>query len=453
MKKLLPKKIISLSLHLQKPLYVVGGAVRNFLIDGSLSTDIDIAGAIDVEQFTLALENVGLHKTAIYKRTGTVKFVDGIYNCEFTSFRKEKYVGGFHLPQHTEFTDNIEEDALRRDFKCNAIYYDIKNDKIVDVLGGVEDVENKVIDTVCEPEKVFCSDGLRLMRLARFSGQLNFKPTDKVIQSAKKYANNILDISPERIYTELKMILQSDCKYPFSDAKGHYTALKILDETRVLDKIIPELTKGREMAQRVDYHKYDVLEHSIKTVLYSPPSVRLGALLHDVGKPFCFFRDGRYYCHGVEGERIAECVLKRLKADKDTIKKVKFLVREHMVDLDCSMSEKKVRKFIVKNYDNFEDLMALKQADFSAGLEQDGFAPTVQKWRKIIDKMKNDGTPFTLKELNISPMDLMEIGYLGRDIGIKMQELFDYAVLYPENNQRETLVSIATLKNQNKKIK
>ena len=306
MNKILPKNLISLAKEFDKPLYLVGGAVRNYLIDHSLSSDLDICAAIPMEQFVEGAKNCGFIISATYKRTGTVLFVDKNNHYEYTTFRKERYVGGVHTPEYTEFTEDITEDAKRRDFKCNAIYYDIKNQQIIDVLGGVEDIKNKRLDTVQEPDKVFCSDGLRLMRLARFTGELNFKPTDSVIEGARKYSDNILDISPERIYAELKLILGSDSKYPFSDPMGHYNALKVLDETRVLDKIIPELTAGRGMAQRADFHKFDVLEHSLKSVLYSKKEIRLGALLHDIGKPFCFLKNGRYHGHADEGEKIAK---------------------------------------------------------------------------------------------------------------------------------------------------
>ncbi len=443
MKNILPKNLIDLANLMPKPLYVVGGAVRNFLIDGSLSTDIDLAGAISTANFIEVLNGFGIRESAVYPRTGTVMFSDGVYRYEYTAFRRDKYSGGEHLPEQTEFTEDINEDALRRDFKCNAVYYDVKKDKIIDLLGGVEDIKNKTLSTVCEPDKVFSVDGLRLMRLARFAGELNFKPTYEVIQSAKKYADNILDISPERVFNELKMILVSNCKYTFSDPIGHYNALKILDHTRVLDKIVPELTEGRGMVQRADFHKYDVLEHSIRTVLYSHPSIRLGALFHDIGKPFCFLRDGYYYHHFDEGERIAERVLKRLKADKATISQVKFLVREHMVDLDCSMSEAKVRKFLVKHHERLDELRWVKQADFRASLEIESTAPTIVKWKKIYDKMIAEGTPFTLKDLKITAGDLVSIGYKDKWIGKELKSLFDYAVLHPDKNNHENLVGLA----------
>jgi tRNA nucleotidyltransferase (CCA-adding enzyme) len=186
-----------------------------------------------------------------------------------------------------------------------------------------------------------------------------------------------------------------------------------------------------------------VLEHSLRCVLYSDKSIRLASLLHDIGKPFCFRRDGYYYHHFEEGEKIAERVLKRLRADNDTIKKVKFLVKEHMVDLDCSMKENKVRRFIVKNREMLNALLLVKQADFRASLEIDERAPTLIKWGRIIDKMNKDGTPFTLKELKISSGDLMEMGYVGQNIGKELNKLWDFAVLNPHDNERERLLKVA----------
>lgn len=443
MRRIFEKNLIGLAEVLDKPLYAVGGVVRNYLINGSVSDDVDLAAAITTEELIPCLNAAGFTVAAEYKRTGTVMFTDGKRKYEFTSFRSEKYIGGEHTPKETEFTEDINADALRRDFKCNAIYYDLKNGRIVDPLDGVKDVKHRVLDTVTDAEKVFSHDGLRLMRLARFAGELNFAPTPAVLIAAEKFADNIKEISPERIYAELIRILQSDKKYPFSDKEGHYTGLKILDNTRVLDRIFPELTEGRGMVQRADFHRYDVLEHSLRSMLYADSSVRLAALLHDIGKPFCFKRDGYYYMHFADGERIAEQALRRLKADNLTIKQVKFLVREHMVDLDCSMKESKVRRFIVKNFDTLEQLLFVKQADFRASLEIDSVAPTLIKWGRIYDKMKTDGTPFSLKELKINAKELIDIGYKSADIGKELKKLFDEAVAHPEKNDKDTLLDMA----------
>ena len=444
MKSILDKNLISLANSLTKPLYVVGGAVRNFLIDKSCAEDVDLAAAISADEFKNALSAFGFETVAEYKHMGTVVFQGYGKKYEYTAFRREKYRdGGEHIPFETEFTEDIKEDAERRDFKCNAVYYDIAKGKIVDLLGGVKDIKNKVLDTVISPEKVFCSDGLRLLRLARFAGELNFKPTLEVMSAATKYAKNIDYIVPERIYTELVKILHSDRKYAFSDKDGHYTGLKILDHTRVLDRIFPELTEGRGMAQRADFHRYDVLEHSLRTVLHANYTVRFSALLHDVAKPLCFKRDGKYYKHDIDGERLAESILKRLKADNSTIKKVKFLVRSHMVDLDCEMKEDKVKLFMARNFELLKELLYVKQADFRASLENDQTSPTLIKWGKIYWEMCKSGTPFSLKELKINAEDLIAIGYKGAEIGKELKRLFEFAVVNEKANEYSLLLETA----------
>ncbi len=433
-----------LSENLERPLYAVGGIVRNFLINGESSTDIDLSGGIPTEKFLEMAKAIGFTICAEYPRTGTVVIgIDG-ERFEYTQFRKETYeLGGKHTPTAVEFTDDIVLDAKRRDFKCNAVYYDIKNDKIVDPLGGVEDIKNRVLDTVVSPDEVFSHDGLRLMRLARFSGELNFSPTDDVLSSAKNNANNIKDISPERIYEELKRILVCDKKYSFSDCRGHYNALKILDRIRVLDKIMPELTAGRGMKQRADFHNYDVLEHSLKAVLYAEPQVRLSALLHDVGKPYSMNKFKKFHTHNIDGKPIARDILNRLKVDNETKEQVLFMVTEHMKDLDLKMGENKVRKYIVKNYHRIGELFMIKQADFSACKDDTSECPTIKKWKDIIIKMKSEGAPLTKKELAVTATDLMGVGLKGKEIGETLNELHMHAVVNPQDNEREKLLRLA----------
>ena len=444
MRKIFAKNLIELAEKLDKSLYVVGGMVRNYLIDEYVSDDVDLAAGITVEELIPFLNESGFKVVAEYKRTGTVNFSDGVNRYEYTAFRKEKYLGGEHVPSVTEFTEDINEDALRRDFKCNAVYYDLKNDEYVDPLGGIEDIKNKVLDTVTLPDKVFSNDGLRLMRLARFSGELNFTPTEAVMEAAKKHAKNIKEISPERIYSELLRILHADEKYSFSDPQGHYTGLKILDKTTVLDGIFPELTDGRNMAQRADFHKYDVLKHSLRCVLYANKKVRLAALLHDVGKPFCKLRDGNSYEHPAEGANLAKEILTKLKAPKKLTDEVCALVLWHMYDFDCKTNENKLRRFFVAHYTILEKLLLLKQADFSACADDTSPAPTCVKWRKLLQKMQAEHAPLTLKELAISGNDLLMLEVPPYRIAEFLRRLLTHAVCFPKDNEKTRLLRLAS---------
>lgn len=440
MKVILPEQLKKLAENCPSDLFVVGGYVRNFLINGSISADLDIAAAMSAEQIAKAANACGFKVVAEYKRTGTVVIFDGERKYEYTRFRTDSYErGGKHTPENTDFTDDIALDAHRRDFKCNAVYYDINKDEIVDPLCGVADIKNKVLDTVLNPETVFCSDGLRLMRLARFAAELGFTPTVGALAGAKKYAENIKDIAPERIFDELKKILVADGKYPFSDPNGHYTGVKILEKIGVFDILFPELAAGRGITQRADFHKYDVLEHTFRTLLYADKDIRLAALLHDVGKPYCMQNFGKFKAHAEYGALIAADILKGLKADKKTTEKTVFLVKNHMFDLKNSEPDCTVRLFIAENQDYFYSLTKLKQADFSACKDDLSVCPTVLKWTEIYEKMQKDGTPFSLKDLKITPAYLVEIGFKKREIGEELKRLYEYAVMTPFANDAEIL--------------
>ncbi len=448
MKPISSEKLYELARVLEKkegaPLYIVGGAVRNYLVSGIAEGDLDIASAVSAESFAALAEEFGFDVVAFYKRTGTAVIKAGDEKYEYTAFRKERYSsGGGHTPVATAPTFDIEEDARRRDFKCNAVYYDIYRGEITDVLGGVEDIKNKILDTVKTPEEVFKSDGLRLMRLARLAGELDFKVTEEGMAAAKKYSSNIEDVSPERIFDELKRILAADGKYAFSDKAGHYTGLKILSETLVLDKIIPELTAGRGMEQRADYHKYDVLEHSLRAVYYAEEKVRLAALLHDVAKPFCKINYGEYYGHADVGAKMTARILGGLRADKKTIRETTFLVGAHMEDLDCKERERKVRCFIAENYPLIPQLLLLKQADYSASKDDTSESPTVKRWREILEKMQSDGTPFSVKDLKITAKDLIEAGYSGDEIGKELNKLLELCRESPAKNDAKLLAKKA----------
>ena len=426
-----------------KPLYIVGGYVRGMLIDGVPSHDVDLAGPITSGEFLRALSETGFNVRAESHRTHTVMFTDDNgAKYEFTSFRKEVYPeGGGHSPEFTEFTEDIREDALRRDFKCNAVYYDIKNGEIVDPLKGVWDIKYKILDTVKEPAKVFESDGLRLLRLARFSAELDFTPTEDVIKAATLYADNIKDISGERIYDELCRMLVSDTRFPYSDKAGHYHSLKMCQKIGVLKYIFPEISLGEGLPQRKDFHKYDVLEHSFRALLYSDPSVRLAALLHDVGKSVVYLRDGMYHFHAKEGVRVARERLSALKAPKRVIEDTCWLILWHMYDLKVDEPDHDVKRFIASNYEKIDRLLLLKEADIKAS-SVDLVPLTVVRWKKLIAEMQQSLTPLALKELAVDGEDLEKLGLRGRLVGVTLKRLFEMTLDDPSLNKKETLIEI-----------
>ena len=445
MRHLLPQNLLSLAKACPTPLYVVGGSVRDFLANLPPKNNVwdwDICAPMPAETFISIAKQCRFTVLSVYKRTGTVKLKDeqGI-DYEYSCFRSDKYVRGVHTPVETFFTGDITLDARRRDFTANAVYYDIKKDAFVDPLNGIAAIKEKRLSTVAPADKVFGEDGLRLMRLCRQAATLGFTPDTECVNGAKANVSLIEDISPERIFTELTAILQADEKYGVNN--GHYCGLKWLDEIGVLQKILPELHAGKNMAQRPDFHKYDVLEHSFRAAMYAPKQWRLAALLHDVGKPFCELRDGTSYAHPDEGARIAGEILTRLKAPKRCITQTQTLISLHMYDLDGKVGENKLRRFFAAHYPHLTPLMAIKQADFSACKDNLSVAPTVQKWQTLLAKLQAENAPLTVKQLALSGKDLADAGFPAPLLSDILQGLLAHTVCNPQDNEKARLLKLA----------
>ncbi len=444
MRKVLPEIFLKLADGCKSPLYLVGGSVRDCLDGLPLfeNADWDIAAACSEEELTAAAEKAGFAVRAVYPRTGTVKLTgeNGV-SCEFTRFRHDTYRAGVHAPAEVTFTDDLAVDATRRDFCCNAVYYDIRADRFVDPLGGIGDIRAKKLRTVAPAEKVFGEDGLRLMRLARQAAQTGYTPDEECMAGAKSHAKLIGDIVPERVFRELMLLLHADEKQ--NDCTAPYRGLRILKETDVLKEILPELAAGDGMAQNARFHDHDVLEHSLRTVLYAPPAVRLAALLHDVGKPYCMLENGNYHGHEIEGARIARDILTRLKAPAAVTERVSLLVRLHMRDLDLKMKENKVRRELVLYYPFLDEFFAVKQADYSACKDDLSEAPTVVKWKEILSRMRREGVPFSLKELAVNGADVQSAGVPAKNTADVLHALLLDCAADGARNDRKRLLKLS----------
>ncbi len=441
MKNFLPQNLIALANRCKEPLYLVGGSVRDFLRGRMITarTDFDLSSPMEEDALLSAAEECGFLVKSVYRNTGTVKLQDpqGV-GYEFTRFRSDKYVRGVHSPSEIVFTEDIATDARRRDFCANAVYYEIKKGEFADPLGGIADIHHKILRTVAPASKVFGEDGLRLMRLARIAAQTGFSPDEECLAGAKEHCALIRDIVPERVFSELMLLLHADEK------EGDvYRGLCILRDTGVLKEILPELALGEGMLQRPQFHDHDVLEHSLRCAMYAPSEVRLAALLHDVGKPFCLLRDGNYHAHAEEGERIARDILVRFKAPKRVTEEVCALVRLHMRDYNLEMREGKLRREFVENYPLLPKLFLIKQADYSACKDDLSEAPVLKKWRALLEKMKGEGVPFTLSELAVKGDDLLAVGVPPQEVGNTLKELLLFCAEDGRRNTRVTLLKRA----------
>lgn len=419
--------------------YVVGGYVRNALC-GFGNTDIDIAGPMPAQALKLPPRT---SMTMINHRMGTAQIIHDDVRYEYTPFRVEVYdKGGEHTPVQVYFTSDMLADAQRRDFTCNAIYYDVKNDELVDPLGGIRDCEAKILRG-CH-KRVFESDGLRLLRLVRQAAQLGFKIEGETAMTAKANAKNLADITTERKRAELDKILCADTANGIANAQ--YRGLKLLKQFDLWQYLIPEMLELDGLEQPSDFHKYDVLEHSLRAACYVPPniSLRLAALLHDIGKGFCMRNFGNFHGHERSSEITARIVLNRLRYPKDIVDQVSRLCRLHMYDMRGDAKDSKVRLFVAKNYDILDKLVTLIRADKRAtGMADLDEINAPHRFEKVREQMISEGTPILKRTLKISGKDLADMGFEGAAISAAIETLWRECVVNPSLNNSEWLHKMA----------
>jgi len=299
-----------------------GGCVRDRAL-GKKPKDFDIATDANPETVL-----------KLFKRTIPVGVAFGVIlvvlegeTFEVATFREEgAYDDGRH-PNQVVFS-NLEKDAKRRDFTVNGMYFDIQKEAIIDLVGGQEDLQKKMIRTIGDPEERFLEDHLRMMRAIRFAVQLDFKIDPLALEAIKKHAPKIKQVSQERIRDEFSKILTSE-----NPARG----LRLLDETGLLKEFLPEIEKMKGVEQPMEYHpEGDVFVHTLLLLegLQNPEiELAMGALLHDVAKPATFQRAPdriRFHGHDVLGAQMSKEICKRLCFSNDQTELIASLVAEHL---------------------------------------------------------------------------------------------------------------------------
>lgn len=433
-------------------LYLVGGFVRNSII-GISGGDVDVCSAATPDEAMDIARAAGLTIVPKAAELGTVELhlrMDGQrYIFEHTTFRSDVYPeGGQHRPSRVAFTDDIEQDARRRDFTANAMYIEIGMERYIDPTGsGMEDTRGRVLRAAAaDPDITIRDDGLRIMRMARFAAELGFSVAPELIACAQRRVSVLADISAERKRDELKKILLADTKYPsIAGADAHVHGLSLLMEAGALPFVLPALCEGAGVKQKEQYHKYDVLWHNIHACGAAPPilSVRLAALLHDVGKPRTVEKQGDMLGHEIIGEEIAREALTTLRFDNATIGEVLPLIRWHMFDLEGKAKPMTIRRRAVKlGRENFERLIAIRRADFIGSGRITGTVESADRWQKELDRMVAQKVPWSIGELEVTGEDVMRELSLKPSpaVGRVLEALHSDCVSNPSLNRRDLLL-------------
>ncbi len=306
-------------------IYLVGGCVRDIKM-AKTPKDYDFATALEPDDIELHIKARGKKAYNIGKKFGTVGMkIDG-QMVEITTFRSEEYHEGSRKPK-VEYLTDIIQDLSRRDFTMNAMAMN-REKKLIDPFGGKLDILEKTIKAVGIPKHRFKEDPLRMLRAARFVGQLGFTIENTTETSITRASMNILKVSRERWVLEMDKIL-------LSEHVGE--ALDILAKTRLLNFMIPELSLQVGYDQNSPYHEFTLWEHTKNVVKGLPKDLdlRWAGLLHDIAKPFVRTdkKDrSNYLCHDILGAEIVEKVARYLKWSNDRREKVIDLVLHHLED-------------------------------------------------------------------------------------------------------------------------
>lgn len=351
-------------------LYLVGGSVRDALM-GRLGHDLDLTTSARPDEIERLLKKVSREVWDIGKAFGTVGCnVEGGWVVEVTTFRADTYREDSRKPD-VAFGDTLEGDLVRRDFTVNAMAVDVRTRRFVDPHHGLQDLTEGVLRTPGTPEQSFSDDPLRMMRAARFTSQLGFRPAPEVIGAMHAMADRIDIISAERVRDELSKLV-------LTDRPRH--GLNVFVATGLADRVLPELPALRLELDEHHRHK-DVYEHSL-TVLdqtialekqrgHAPDLVlRLAALLHDIGKPATRrFEDGgkvSFHHHDVVGAKMARKRLRTLHFSNDEVKHICQLVELHLRFHgygEGDWTDSAVRRYVRDAGDQLERLHILTRAD------------------------------------------------------------------------------------------
>jgi poly(A) polymerase len=345
--------------------YVVGGSVRDFLLSHE-TKDHDIAtSAAPDEIHRLFPESV-----TVGKQFGVLKVPvgEGKPMLEIASFRKDLDYKDHRRPAGILIAGPAE-DAKRRDFSINALFFDPKTSRILDTVEGVEDLRRRVIRAIGDPPERFREDALRLLRAVRFATRLGFKLDPDTAEAIRSRARLIAKVSSERIRDELTAMWTGPAPAD---------AVRYLSELGLLPHVLPELEALRGLKQPVTYGEEkpgDVLKHTLRVLdalvrqnRARGPALAWAALLHDIGKPAAAKRSGgrNFNGHEIDGAALARRVGARLKMPGDQIDTIAALVEDHLKFKDVfQMREATLQRLIRRPH--FEALLALHRADATAG--------------------------------------------------------------------------------------
>lgn len=391
--------------------YFAGGAVRDELM-GLPAHDIDIATAAKPEEIEALFPKVYDRGRAF----GVMAVLSGEHEYEIATFRNDIGTTDHRRPEKVEFT-SAEVDAKRRDFTINGLFYDPQKAQIIDYVGGVDDLKNKVLRFIGEPQQRIDEDYLRMMRAVRFSNRLSFNLDEVGEKAIEKNASKIREVSAERIRDELAKILIHPSRVE---------AIAMLERYGLLKEILPELLVERGVLQPPEFHSEgDVWTHTMLALKNLPenPSEELvwAVLLHDIAKPETYGERDHpkskitFFEHDIQSAEKAKKILARFKYSNEFIEKVTWSISQHMRIInafregDQQMSERKQAKLFLDP--RIDILLDETRADLLASVRPDG-STDLSTYENALERKKYFESKPPEEQAQVKKFDLIT----GKDI-------------------------------------
>ena len=445
-------------------IFAVGGSIRDLCMGNDIK-DIDLVidlphGGVD---FANWCKEQGYTKTVvIYETYGTAMFMFKQFpgeEIECVMTRGEKYEDKESRNPVTVFAD-INEDAIRRDLTINALYYNVSTGEILDLVGGQEDIKNHIIRTTNKnPDIVFDDDPLRSLRVIRFATRYGWEIEKNTYESMKRNVQRLKIITKERIQAEFNKILMSE---------NAVMGINMLHDIGAMTFIVPEFEKCYGLTQN-RFHFGDVAEHTLAVLDYhckhfdADLTERLACFLHDIGKIMTrTVKDGKvhFYDHEYVGAEMVGDILRELKYDTDTIKKVQFLIRNHMRTKQAGdgakyMKDKSLHKLLYecKTFEMFKSLMRIIECDNEAHAKD---CCIHNQYSELVAKVELKGSHSKMfgYKLPVTGEDIMSVLGLkpGPIIAEINKRLLNQAFLDPEISRGRCIQLLPGIKKQAEQV-
>ena len=418
-------------------IYLVGGAVRDGILDIE-TKDFDFTTNASSEDSIKMLNKNKYKTTEIGRAFGTIETTVEDYSIHITTYREDKYNKDSRKPE-IKTSGELETDLSRRDFTVNAIAYDINNNEIIDPYGGLKDLSEGLIRTPDTADISFSDDPLRMLRACRFVSTHGFTPNNELFKAISKNVERIEIVSTERIRDEFTKLLTG---------KDPSLGLKAFVESGLSELIMPELNELKIEVDPKHHHK-DVYEHTMVVLDRVSPTLvsRMSALLHDIGKPKTKgIENGKVHFrhHEVVGAKMSKKILKRLKYDNETIKRVSLLVENHLRPHTFKMgwTDSAVRRYIIDAGGLLEELNDLVRADITTKNKA-----KYEEINKYLDEMEERIREVAEKEElsklrpPISGDEIMDMFDLepGPSVGVIMKALYEQRINDGEVSKEEAI--------------